>query len=111
LRWVTQDDRTVLMDSPVPKSEGPGAPGYLAEEASEPIATEFISRIEARFSQLALLPLSGSPRSHLAPGLRAIFEGKYAIYYLPRDREIVVVRVLHGSRDILAIADEGGLAP
>jgi toxin ParE1/3/4 len=37
-----------------------------------------------------------------------IFRGKYAIYYLPRTDEIVIVRVLHGSRDIVSIAGEGG---
>jgi toxin ParE1/3/4 len=30
--------------------------------------------------------------------------------YLPRPDEIIIVRVLHGSRDIAAIADEGGFA-
>jgi plasmid stabilization system protein ParE len=38
-----------------------------------------------------------------------LFLDKYAIYYLPLDDEIVIVRVLHGSRDIASIADEGGL--
>ena len=37
-----------------------------------------------------------------------IFYEKYAIYYLPRPDEIIIVRVLHGSRDIAFIADEGG---
>ena len=81
---------------------------YLAEETSESFATEFLSRFEARFNQALTLPLSGAPRSHLAPNLRVLFYEKYAIYYLPRPDEIVIVRVLHGSRDIAAIADEGG---
>jgi len=40
--------------------------------------------------------------------LRAVFKHNYAIYYLPRDGELVVVRVLHGSRDLDAIVEEGG---
>jgi toxin ParE1/3/4 len=39
-----------------------------------------------------------------------LFHEKYAIYYLPLDDEIVIVRVLHGSRDIASIADEGGFS-
>ena len=39
-----------------------------------------------------------------------VFYEKYAIYYLTRPDEIIVVRVLHGSRDIASIADEGGFA-
>jgi toxin ParE1/3/4 len=37
-----------------------------------------------------------------------IFHENYAIYYLPRMTEIVIVRVLHGARDIESIADDGG---
>lgn len=55
-----------------------------------------------------MLPLTGAPRTHLATNLRVIFRGKYGIYYLPRTDEVVVVRVLHGSRDVLSVADDGG---
>jgi toxin ParE1/3/4 len=53
-------------------------------------------------------PFSGAPRSHLAPELRVIFYKKYAIYYFPRAAEILIVRILHGSRDLTAIAEEEG---
>jgi len=53
-------------------------------------------------------PLSGASWSHLAPDLRVIFHDNYAIYYLPRAEEIVIVRVLHGSRDAEAIAEGEG---
>lgn len=56
------------------------------------------------------LPLSGSRRSELADDLRVTFCERYAIYYLPRRDEIIIVRVLHGSRDVEAITDEGGFA-
>jgi toxin ParE1/3/4 len=54
------------------------------------------------------LPLSGTPRRELADDLRVTFCERYAIYYLARADEVVVVRILHGSRDVDAIADEGG---
>lgn len=54
------------------------------------------------------LPLTGAPRTHLAADLRVIFYGKYAIYYLPRPDEVVIVRVLHGSRDLASAAEDGG---
>jgi plasmid stabilization system protein ParE len=56
------------------------------------------------------LPFSSAPRSYLRQNLRVLFCEQYAIYYLPRPDEIIVVRVLHGSRDIASIADEGGFA-
>jgi toxin ParE1/3/4 len=81
---------------------------YFAEQASESFATEFLTGVGDRFNQALQLPLSGAPRSHLSQDLRVVFYNKYAIYYLPRLDEIIIVRVLHGSRDIDTIADEGG---
>jgi len=40
--------------------------------------------------------------------LRVIFHSAYAIYYQPRPDEVVIIRVLHGARDIAAIAERGG---
>jgi toxin ParE1/3/4 len=36
--------------------------------------------------------------------------GNYAIYYLNNEREIVVIRVLHGARDAAVLAEQGGFA-
>jgi len=55
------------------------------------------------------MPLIGARREHLGADLRAIFYSPYAIYYLPTETEIVIVRVLHGARDVVAIATQGGL--
>jgi plasmid stabilization system protein ParE len=60
--------------------------------------------------QVLTLPSSGAPRPYLADDLRVIFHQKYAVYYLTRPGEIVVVRVLHGNRDVASIAAEGGFA-
>jgi toxin ParE1/3/4 len=51
--------------------------------------------------------LAGAPRDILAPGLRAAFQGRYAVYYRADEREVVVVRVLHGARDVVALAERG----
>lgn len=74
------------------------------------MAERFLRRFESRLRQVLRLPLSGASRRELAPDLRVVFCGKYAIYYLPRRGEIVVVPVLHGSRNLEAITDEGGFA-
>jgi toxin ParE1/3/4 len=47
-------------------------------------------------------------RRHLAPGLRVVFHGAYTIYYFPDEDFVTIVRVLHGARDVEAIADQGG---
>ena len=55
-------------------------------------------------------PLIGSQRATLAPGLRVFFHGAYALYYAPRGDDLVLVRVLHGARDVDAIAERGGFS-
>lgn len=61
-----------------------------------------------RFLQLRTQPLSGASRTYLATDLRVIFCGNYAIYYLSHPEEVVIVRLLHGSRDVASIAGDGG---
>jgi toxin ParE1/3/4 len=55
-------------------------------------------------------PLSGPARDQLAPGLRVTFHSPYAIYYTPVPDAVVIVRVLHGARDVSALAERGGFA-
>jgi toxin ParE1/3/4 len=82
----------------------------LAVEASDNVATRFIGAIEKAFEPLRLFPLSSPARDQLAPGLRLTFHSPYAIYYLPQPEAVVIVRVLHGARDVAAIAAQGGFA-
>jgi toxin ParE1/3/4 len=79
-------------------------------EASEEVANRFVTAIEAAFEPLRHFPLSGPAREQLAPGLRVIFHQAYAIYYTPLAEEVVIVRVLHGARDVAALAERGGFA-
>jgi toxin ParE1/3/4 len=53
-------------------------------------------------------PFAGAPRDELAPELRVIFHRSYAIYYKPVADMLVIIRVLHGGRDITAIFERGG---
>jgi toxin ParE1/3/4 len=49
-------------------------------------------------------------RENFSPGLRVGFSGNYAIYFVHDPHAVVVVRVLHGSRDAAAVAEHGGFA-
>jgi toxin ParE1/3/4 len=55
-------------------------------------------------------PLAGPARQQLAPGLRVMLHGAYAIYYVPLADAVVIVRVLHGARDVVALAERGGFS-
>ena len=54
-------------------------------------------------------PFAAPARDGLSPGLRVTFYRQYAIYYRPLADAIIIVRVLHGARDVAAIAAQGGL--
>jgi len=81
---------------------------YIAEEASETTATRFLGKLHATCERLLAFPLAHPERPQLAPGLRVVFHGTYAIYYRADDNAVTIVRVLHGARDLAAVAGQGG---
>ncbi len=58
-----------------------------------------IGELTRRPEPTTVHPDIGAPRDHFAEGLRALFHGRYVIYYRATDSEIIVVRVAHASRD------------
>ena len=76
---------------------------YLAREATISIADRQIDAITARFVLLSTWPLVGRARDDLRSGLRSFPVGRYSIFYRVRHGEVVVLRVLHGSRDVGSI--------
>lgn len=80
---------------------------YLAFEASEVVATRFLDAIETKLTKMCSASGTGARRDTLAPGLRVTFHGAYALYYVATASELVVVRVLHGARDVKALAERG----
>lgn len=81
---------------------------YIAAESSETIADRFIEKLHIASKNLADFPASRQERSELAPGLRMAVYQNYALYYLYNTETVTIVRILHGARDLKAIADQGG---
>ena len=69
-----------------------------------------MAAIKAACEPLRLFPLAGPRRESLAPGLRVTFHSPYVIYYTPQPDAVVVIRVLHGARDVAALAERGAFA-
>jgi toxin ParE1/3/4 len=42
----------------------------------------------------------GRPRDELGAGVRSVVVGRYVVFYRFTDTELVVLRIIHGSRDI-----------
>jgi toxin ParE1/3/4 len=70
------------------------APDYPAA------SIRLINQIQAKCQKLADMPGIGHPREELAPNLRSSLVGKYLIFYRPDEEGIVVIRVIHGHRDL-----------
>ena len=79
---------------------------YLSESRSA-VALAFIDALEEAFRRLVELPATGSPRYAREldiPGLRSwVVEGlPYLVFYVEREADIDVWRVLHTARDVPA---------
>jgi toxin ParE1/3/4 len=83
---------------------------YVAVETSEAVATRLVDKLYGACEPLRQFPGSGPAREQFAAGLRVWFSGNYAIYYLHDDNAVTIIRVLHGSRDAVALAQPGGFA-
>ena len=82
-------------------------------EAGSAVALAFIDAVDKACGHVGEQPAGGSPRyAHELeiPGLRfrALVTFPYLIFYVERETEIDVWRVLHGARDIPAWMREPG---
>lgn len=72
---------------------------YIARD-SLIAADKIIDQLRQRFVLLTENPLLGELQPHLADGTYRRFAYRsYVIYYRPQKEELVLIRVLHGSRD------------
>jgi toxin ParE1/3/4 len=72
---------------------------FVAQD-SPAAANRLLDQIQSAFSILAENPLAGRLREEFSPDLRSFPTGKYVTFYRPDVNGIIVVRVLHGSRDL-----------
>ena len=66
-------------------------------------ADRWLELIDQKSQLLATMPYMGRDRTDLAPNLRSFPVGDYIIFYRPAAEGIMVIRVLHGARDIEAL--------
>ena len=75
---------------------------YVAiESGSAEIADRLVDSITERFFLLGGHPYLGRPRDDdFGIGLRSFPVGEYVIVYLAQDEDALVLRVVHGHRDL-----------
>ena len=76
---------------------------YLAENASESVAENMTRELIDQCAMIAENPLMGRSRYELLPEMRSLAHRPYVIFYKPAATGIIVIRVLHGARDIVTL--------
>lgn len=76
----------------------------VKESGSVEIADRLIDSITERFYLLALHPHIGRRRDEdLRPGLRSFPVGEHVIIYRVEEKDVLILHVVRGSRDIEAL--------
>jgi toxin ParE1/3/4 len=70
------------------------------------IALRFIRDIREHCDRIALTPLAYPARPELGPGIRCCVHQRYLILFQPGPIVVLIVRVLHGNRDLVALFSE-----
>jgi toxin ParE1/3/4 len=68
-----------------------------------PNALAFISALGAHCDRIARAPLAYPARPELADGVRTCTHGPYLIVFRPGDETVLIVRILHGARNLPAL--------
>jgi len=76
------------------------------DSGSLEIADRLIESITQRCDLLAAHPRSGRARDDLRPGIRSFPVRGHLLFYRIANSDVVIVRVVRGSRDLGALFDE-----
>jgi toxin ParE1/3/4 len=75
---------------------------YIAND-NPAAARRFVERLRTQARKLAATPGIGRRREDLRPNLFSFAVGRHILFYRPQPGGIVLVRVLHGARDLPAL--------
>jgi toxin ParE1/3/4 len=80
---------------------------YVAADASIEAADRLLDSLTTRFLLLARHPHAGRSRDDLRPGIRSFPVTGYLVLYRIAGEDVLVLRVVRGSRDLEAVMGEG----
>ena len=85
---------------------------YLEENAAPDVASRFRRAIMDALDQIAFMPQAGAPRdvgNTRLTGLRMFVVRdfrKYLVFYVSPDGYVDIVRILHGTQDVMSILED-----
>ena len=83
---------------------------YL-DEHSRRAAERLSTRLAKRLRLLTLHPRVGRDRDEFVPGLRSIVVDRYVVFFTFTESLLILIRFLHGSRDlpgVFGVAEPSG---
>ncbi|MEA1063088.1 type II toxin-antitoxin system RelE/ParE family toxin [Apirhabdus apintestini] len=96
--------------SPLAEQDMEAIGDYIAQD--NPLrAVSFIEDLYQQCLRVAESPVIYRQRPELGQNIRSCAYGRYLIVFRVLDTEVRVERVLHGSRDIIGLFPEPGVAP
>lgn len=72
---------------------------YIAAD-NRAAADRLLDSFEKVFERISSFPEIGRPRSELREKVRSIPDGNFVIFYRPWGESVLVIRILHGARDL-----------
>jgi len=79
------------------------------EAGSIELADRTINRITDQFNLLNLHPYLGRTRDEdFGPGLQSLLAGEYVIVYCIEEGDVLILRVVHGRRDLKSLFELEG---
>jgi len=78
----------------------------FVQSGSVDLADRLIESISARFALLGTHPRAGRRRDDLRPGMRTFPVGDYLVLYRVERDDVLIQRVVRGSRDLDALLGE-----
>ena len=78
----------------------------FVESGSLEAADRLIESLYSRFGLLGKYPRAGRRRDDLRPGLRSFPVGNYVVFYRVEGDDVLIQRVVRGSRDLEALLGE-----
>lgn len=73
--------------------------GYIAKDSPK-ASEQFANDLSRKFAALAGAPLIGREHDDYGASIRTFPFGNYMIFYRPTEAGVIIVRVLHGARNL-----------
>jgi toxin ParE1/3/4 len=78
---------------------------YISRASGNPVtAIGFVRRMRSRCERIGIVPMGGTARDDLQPGLRIVpFERSAVIAYVVEDDQVCITNIFYGGRDYEAL--------